>query len=129
MDLEEDNDCGAFLDLCAELGLWVIARPGPFICAEWDFGGFPWWLSNKEGLPKKSAKYNPAFFGLRRSSILTGSYRLLQFCLATAGGTVILVQLRKRVRLSKGRCGCSRLYVLSLGRFNKKRNRCSAHYL
>lgn len=47
---EGDNDCGEFLDLCAELGMWVIARPGPFICAEWDFGGFPYWLSTKDGV-------------------------------------------------------------------------------
>ncbi|CAM3402950.1 beta-galactosidase [Paenibacillus lupini] len=51
---EGDNDCGAFLDLCHELGLWVIARPGPFICAEWDFGGFPYWLNNKGGIKFRS---------------------------------------------------------------------------
>lgn len=45
-----DFDCGEFLDLCAELELWVIARPGPFICAEWDFGGFPYWLNTKKGM-------------------------------------------------------------------------------
>lgn len=49
-NFEGDNDCGAFLDLCHELGLWVIARPGPFICAEWDFGGFPYWLNTKKDL-------------------------------------------------------------------------------
>lgn len=49
-NFEGDNDCGAFMDLCAELGLWVIARPGPFICAEWDFGGYPWWLAKKANM-------------------------------------------------------------------------------
>ncbi len=37
-------DLGAYIDLCAKLGLNVIVRPGPFICSECDFGGLPWWL-------------------------------------------------------------------------------------
>jgi beta-galactosidase len=37
-------DVAAFVRLAHELGLWVILRPGPYICAEWDFGGLPGWL-------------------------------------------------------------------------------------
>ena len=37
-------DLAKFLDLAAELGLYAIVRPGPYICAEWDFGGLPSWL-------------------------------------------------------------------------------------
>ncbi len=33
-----------FVELAEELGLYVILRPGPYICAEWEFGGFPAWL-------------------------------------------------------------------------------------
>ena len=33
-----------YIRLAQELGLYVIVRPGPFICSEWDFGGFPAWL-------------------------------------------------------------------------------------
>ncbi|NUP48620.1 MAG: beta-galactosidase [Catenulispora sp.] len=38
------RDVGGFIRLAGELGLDVIARPGPYICAEWDFGGLPAWL-------------------------------------------------------------------------------------
>lgn len=31
----------AFLSLAAKNGLWVILRPGPYICSEWDLGGLP----------------------------------------------------------------------------------------
>ncbi len=31
----------AYVHLAGELGLWVILRPGPYICAEWDLGGLP----------------------------------------------------------------------------------------
>lgn len=37
-------DLARFLDEAAELGLWAIVRPSPFICAEWEFGGLPAWL-------------------------------------------------------------------------------------
>lgn len=36
-----------FIQLAAEEGLYVIFRPGPYICAERDNGGFPFWLYNK----------------------------------------------------------------------------------
>ena len=37
-------DIERFIRTAQELGLYVIIRPGPYICAEWDFGGFPAWL-------------------------------------------------------------------------------------
>ena len=37
-------DLGRFLDLAAAEGLDAIVRPGPYICAEWENGGFPGWL-------------------------------------------------------------------------------------
>ncbi len=39
-----DRDLGHFLDLAAELDLKVIVRPGPYVCNEWDLGGYPGWL-------------------------------------------------------------------------------------
>lgn len=39
-----EKDLGGFLDLAASVGLDIIVRPGPYICAEWDFGGMPSWL-------------------------------------------------------------------------------------
>ncbi|XP_063145005.1 beta-galactosidase-1-like protein [Candoia aspera] len=43
-NFSEDRDLEGFLDLVAQLGLLVILRPGPYICAEWDMGGLPSWL-------------------------------------------------------------------------------------
>lgn len=44
--LQSDNNYAvwisrAFLSLAAKNGLWVILRPGPYICSEWDLGGLP----------------------------------------------------------------------------------------
>jgi beta-galactosidase len=41
-------DVDKFLNLAAEIGLYVVARPGPYICSEWDGGGFPAWLGNEK---------------------------------------------------------------------------------
>ncbi|XP_034023881.1 beta-galactosidase-1-like protein 2 [Thalassophryne amazonica] len=43
-NFQDQLDLKAYITLAAELGLWVILRPGPYICAEWDLGGLPSWL-------------------------------------------------------------------------------------
>lgn len=45
-DFSEGRDINKFITLAEELGLYVIVRPSPFICAEWEFGGLPGWLLN-----------------------------------------------------------------------------------
>ncbi|MDE3236875.1 MAG: beta-galactosidase [Bacteroidota bacterium] len=59
-NFEKDNhNLRKFLDLAKEVGLYVILRPGPYVCAEWDFGGFPWWLPTVRGLEIRT--YNQPF--------------------------------------------------------------------
>ncbi|PYE49690.1 beta-galactosidase [Paenibacillus barcinonensis] len=87
---EGDHDCGAFLDLCAELGMWVIARPGPFICAEWDFGGFPYWLGTKPGVKFRENNEIYLHYVQLYFDQLIPIIRKRQL---SAGGTVILVQV------------------------------------
>jgi beta-galactosidase len=43
-DFSGNLDVASFIKMAQEQGLWVILRPGPYVCAEWDFGGFPAWL-------------------------------------------------------------------------------------
>ncbi|MFB7862003.1 beta-galactosidase family protein [Streptomyces sp. NPDC056069] len=42
-------ELGRFLDAVARAGLWAIVRPGPYICAEWENGGLPHWLTGRLG--------------------------------------------------------------------------------
>ncbi|MEF9479740.1 beta-galactosidase [Chryseobacterium sp. 1B4] len=39
-----EKDLQKFIKTAQETGLYVIIRPGPYVCAEWEFGGYPWWL-------------------------------------------------------------------------------------
>ena len=43
-----------FLDAIAAAGLFANLRIGPYVCAEWDYGGIPVWLSFKEGIRMRS---------------------------------------------------------------------------
>src|SRR5271155_5479135 len=43
-DFSGQKDVAEFIREAQQEGLFVILRPGPYICAEWEFGGFPAWL-------------------------------------------------------------------------------------
>ncbi|XP_041663167.1 beta-galactosidase-1-like protein [Cheilinus undulatus] len=49
-----DRDLEHFLDLANQTGLLVILRPGPYICAEWEMGGLPAWLLQKQNIILRS---------------------------------------------------------------------------
>lgn len=49
-DFSGQNDLRAFINLCEENGMKVILRPGPYVCAEWEMGGLPWWLLKKKDI-------------------------------------------------------------------------------
>jgi len=40
----ENRDMASFIKICKEEKMWVLLRPGPYVCAEWDFGGLPTYL-------------------------------------------------------------------------------------
>ena len=44
------NDVAAFCKLAQKNGMYVIVRPGPYVCAEWEMGGLPWWLLKKKDI-------------------------------------------------------------------------------
>ena len=47
-DFTGNNDVAEFCRLAQKNGLYVIVRPGPYVCAEWEMGGLPWWLLKKK---------------------------------------------------------------------------------
>ena len=56
-----ENNIDEFLKIAKEEGVWIILRPGPYCCAEWDLGGLPWWLLRTPDIKLRSS--DPRFTG------------------------------------------------------------------
>ncbi|MDH7460740.1 beta-galactosidase [Chitinophagaceae bacterium 26-R-25] len=89
-DFKGNNDIGEFVQMAQEEGLWVVLRPSPYVCAEWEFGGYPYWLQNEKGLVVRSK--NPQYLQAYRNYIMQVG-KQLQPHLITHGGNIILVQV------------------------------------
>ncbi|PHH76364.1 hypothetical protein CDD80_1575 [Ophiocordyceps camponoti-rufipedis] len=89
-DFGDTNDIAAFFRLAQEEGLKVVLRPGPYVCAERDWGGLPAWLSKIHGL--RVRRNNIPFLEASKSYIseLGRELRSLQ---TTRGGPILMVQL------------------------------------
>lgn len=89
-DFSGERDVAAFLAAAAEAGLWVVARPGPYICSEWDGGALPAYLLAKEGMKLRD---NDSEYLHYVSRWFDRILPLLKANQAGEGGTVIAVQL------------------------------------
>jgi beta-galactosidase len=93
-DFAGERDVVAFLRLAAVEGLWVLARPGPYICSEWDGGGLPAYLLTKPILRLRDN--DPVYL----SYVARWFDRILPIIRAFQlghGGTVIAVQLENEL--------------------------------
>ena len=80
----------AFIEIAGKLGLKVIIRPGPYICAEWEFGGFPGWLNQDRNM-RLRCNWPPYLEKVRNwFSVLIP--KLVPY-LASKGGPVIAMQV------------------------------------
>ncbi|MGW2918799.1 glycoside hydrolase family 35 protein [Streptomyces angustmyceticus] len=84
------RDIAAFIRTADEAGLKVIVRPGPYICAEWDFGGLPAWLLKDKDAPLRRS--DPGFERAVDAWFAELLPRLVDLQ-ATRGGPVIALQV------------------------------------
>jgi beta-galactosidase len=83
-------DAAEFCRIAQEEGLWVILRPGPYACAEWEMGGTPWWMLKTDGIKLRSRdpRYlDPAKNYLKEVGRVLGPLQI------THGGNIIMVQV------------------------------------
>ncbi len=64
-DWSDRADVAEFCRIAQQEGLWVILRPGPYVCAEWEMGGLPWWLLKNDDIKLRSR--DPRFLAAARS--------------------------------------------------------------
>ena len=89
-DFEGIHDVCRFLDIATELGLYIILRPSPYICAELEFGGLPAWLL-KDREMRLRCSYEPYLKAVDEYySVLLPKLSPYQI---THGGNVILMQV------------------------------------
>ena len=89
-DFTGNNDIAEFVRIAKEEGLWVVLRPSPYVCAEWEFGGYPWWLLKDKNLKVRSR--DPKFIKAYREYILQLGKQIRPL-LVTHGGNVLMVQV------------------------------------
>ena len=85
------RDAAEFCRLAQQEGLWVILRPGPYACAEWEMGGLPWWLLKQPG-DKFLRTRDPAFVEPAKRW-LNEVGRVLGPLQITRGGPILMVQV------------------------------------
>ncbi|SES18701.1 beta-galactosidase [Butyrivibrio fibrisolvens] len=83
-------DLGKFIELAKSIGLYVILRPSPYICAEWEFGGFPAWLLKEDGM-KLRCTYKPYLDHVKRYYDILMPY--IKKYTYDNGGPVIMMQI------------------------------------
>jgi beta-galactosidase len=83
-------DIETFIKTADKVGLHVIVRPGPYICAEWEFGGFPYWLLTVPNI--KLRCYNQPYLE-KVDAFFDVLFERLQPLLRSNGGPIIAVQV------------------------------------
>jgi beta-galactosidase len=83
-------DDAEFCRIAQEEGLWVILRPGPYACAEWEMGGTPWWLLKNEDIKLRTR--DPHYINAVKS-YLKEVGRVLGPLQITHGGPILMAQV------------------------------------
>src|SRR5579872_4656479 len=109
-DLRTGNhDIAAFIRLCQQEGMWVLLRPGPYVCAEWDWGGLPTWLLKTPDI--KVRCMDPRYMRAVRKYIARLSQEVVGLQ-CDKGGPILMVQVENEY----GSYGNDRNYVRELHR-------------
>ena len=85
-----NRDLAEFIRIAQQEGLWVILRPGPYVCAEWDFGGFPSYLLKT---PAVAVRGNDPRYLAAAARYIKAMANQVRPLLVTHGGPILMVQV------------------------------------
>ena len=103
-DFQGNNNVAEFVRIAKEEGLWVILRPSPYVCAEWEFGGYPYWLQNEKGLVVRGT--NEKYIAEYRRYINEVGKQLAPLQI-NHGGNILMVQIENEY----GSYGADKTYL------------------
>lgn len=103
----ENRNIAEFIRICQQEGMWVIVRPGPYVCAEWDWGGLPTYLLKYPDIKIRcmDSRYMAAV-----SRYVSHVSKEIKPLLCTNGGPVILTQIENEY----GSYGNDKTYLKTL---------------
>lgn len=103
----ENRDLAQFVKLVQEEGMWVLFRPGPYVCAEWDFGGLPPYLLK---IPDIKVRCMDERYMQAAERYLKEMAKLIKPLLVTNGGPILMVQIENEY----GSYGNDKIYMEEL---------------
>lgn len=106
-DFTGNNDVAKFCRLAQKHGLYVIVRPGPYVCAEWEMGGLPWWLLNKDDI---GLRVQDPYYMERTRLFMNEVGKQLSDLQISKGGNIIMVQVENEY----GAYGTDKPYVAAV---------------
>ena len=89
-DFSGQNDIAEFCRLAQKHGMYVIVRPGPYVCAEWEMGGLPWWLLKKKDVALRTLD---PYYMERVGIFMKEVGKQLAPLQLSRGGNIIMVQV------------------------------------
>ncbi|RJQ65254.1 MAG: beta-galactosidase [Stygiobacter sp.] len=103
----ENRDIAQFVKIAQEEGMWVLFRPGPYVCAEWDFGGLPPYLLK---IPDIKVRCMDERYMKAVERYLKEMAKLIKPLLVTNGGPILMVQIENEY----GSFGNDKIYLEEL---------------
>lgn len=103
----ENRNIAQFINICKQEGMWVLLRPGPYVCGEWDFGGLPTYLLKIPDIKLRCLDSRYMLAMTRYVNRLAKEVAPLQ---CTNGGPILMVQVENEY----GSYGNDRRYILTL---------------